>query len=186
MVLPDQRPADGESAKARSHQQVDERLAVGRYARLPDPVAQLVTRERALVRQGSLDRRDAPLDGSGTHARLRETPRVPGGERRRRQRMEPPVVLPANEVQGPTVEPADHERALVRQRPVDVGGGKTARPRPDRDPGAAEILCLDGQQAVDHPHRIHGPLWTEKLRRESSGRDGRRLSCPLAHHPSRQ
>ena len=66
-----------------------------------------------------------------------------GEQRRRGQGVQPGVVLGADEVQRSAVEPRDQERALVRERPVDVGGaepgrtvpGQRAAPRADPGPG---------------------------------------------------
>ena len=59
-----------------------------------------------------------------------------GAQRRGRQQLEQRVVLAADQVQGPAVQPGDEQRAALGQLAVDVGGGHAGGPGPDRQPGA--------------------------------------------------
>ena len=161
------RAMNGESAEAREHQEMHERLACRRDARAIDVFAQLVAAQRPLVRQRAFDRLEPAFRSARIHARLLETPRVAGEELRCRERVQPPVVLSPDEVQGATVQPADHERAVVRQSTVDVGGREAARARTNGKPRAAQVLRLNREQPVRDRDRVGAALVGEELRRES-------------------
>jgi hypothetical protein len=51
-------------------------------------------------------------------------------------------------MQRPAIEPRDEERALLAQRPVDVGGVEALAARADCQARAALVLPLDGEQAL--------------------------------------
>jgi hypothetical protein len=66
---------------------MDERLPRRRHANGVDALSELLARQRPVVGQRSLDRRDAALGCVDRDARLREPPGVCGEERRRRERV---------------------------------------------------------------------------------------------------
>ncbi len=167
-VLPgDQRAAHGDAMQAREHEQVDERLPLRRHSDSLHPVAELVARQRALGGQRAFDCGNAALRRARRHAELCQSAGVASEQGRRRQRMQPPVVLPANQVQRAAVEPADDDRTLVGQLAVEVGGREPARACANGEPGAPEILGLHGQEALADPDDVAGAFPSEKLRRES-------------------
>jgi hypothetical protein len=51
-------------------------------------------------------------------------------------------------VQRPPVEPGDQQRALVAERPIDVGRREPFRAGADGKPRAARVLALDGEQPL--------------------------------------
>src|SRR5262249_54253652 len=112
---------------------------------------------------GPLPRRTCAASG------LLETPRVAGEERRRRERVQPPVVLGADEVQRAAVQPADHERPLVGQRVVEAGERRPGRPCAYRKAGAAEILRLDGEQPPGDRDAVCRLVGAEELSLEPRG-----------------
>ena len=123
-VLPaDHRPSHDQPAQRREHQDVDECLALRRDAGAVEAVAELDPRQRPVVRDRTRDGLHSPLRLRRRDALLRQAPRIPGEERRRRQRVQPPVVLAADEVERPAVEPRHDERAVIRERAVHLGRG---------------------------------------------------------------
>jgi len=88
-------------------------------------------------------------------------------ERRCGQRLEPGVILAADEVEGAAVEPGDEERAVERERALDVGGREAARPGAKSEPGDARILALNREEALGDCLRISGRRTGEELRRQS-------------------
>jgi hypothetical protein len=119
--------------------------------------------ERALVGERAGQRRDAALGRAGRDAFLGEPARVRGARRRRGQRVEPAEVVAADEVERAAVQPGDDERALAGQRAVDVGGCEPARARADREPRAARVLSLDGEQPLGDRDGIARRLAREQL-----------------------
>ncbi len=76
MALAAERPAHGDAAQASEHQQVDERLALGRHADGVDPDAQLVACERPVRGERAFDGGDSTLRSLRSHAaQLVEAPR---------------------------------------------------------------------------------------------------------------
>jgi hypothetical protein len=94
----------------------------------------------------SADDRDRPLGIVWRHAGQGQPPGVPGQQLRIGQGVQPPVVLAADQVQGPPVQPGDDHRAPLAERGVHIRGHETRRPCADRQPCAARILRLDGRQ----------------------------------------
>ena len=125
--------------------------------------------ERPLLGQRALDDRPPRSARGGDDALLRQPPRVAGEQRRRRQRVQPRVVLAAHEVQRPAVEPRDDERAVLGQRAVDVGGRQPGGPRADRQPRAARVLRLHGEQPLGDGDRSRRGRPGEQLRGETLG-----------------
>ncbi len=169
---PARRPAHRVAAQGRPQQQVHERLSRGRHAGRIEPVAQLPARLRAVLAQRRGDQGGAPIRIVRAHALLGEAPQAPGGQRRRGERVQPRPVLAADEVQGPAVQPADHQRALLRERPVDVGRRQALAARPDSEPEAARVLPLHREQPLDDRDRVPRGLAGEHLRGKSVGVDG--------------
>ncbi len=66
-------------------------------------------------------------------------------------------------MQRAAVQPADHQRPVVRQGAVDVGDRQPFRAGPDGEPGAAEILSLHRQEPVTDRDRVGGALAGQKL-----------------------
>lgn len=163
VVVAEKRPANGDAAQACQHEQMNERLSRGRHAHRLNAIAQLVARQRALLAQCALDRSDSTLRCARRHSGLRQTASVAGEQRRRRQRMQPPIVLAADELQRATVEPANHQRPLVAQSAIDIGRRQPTRARPDGETRAAQILRLHHQQPIADCDRVRGPLLTQKL-----------------------
>ena len=114
----------------------------------------------------SLDDRDGLVRVRRRDALLGQPPGVGKGQPRREQRLQPPVVLAADQVQGAAVQPGDQQRAVLRQRPVHVGRGQPGRAHPDGQPGAARVLGLDGQQPPGHRLGAARGLPGQQLRRE--------------------
>ena len=125
----------------------------GRDAGRVEPLAQLRAGQRALLGERPLDRLDAALGLRRRDPLLGQPPGVAGEQRRRRQRLQPGVVLAADQVQGAAVEPGDQQRALLAQRPVDVGGAEALGAGADREPRAARVLALDGEQPLGDGER---------------------------------
>ncbi len=177
MLAAAHRPAHGDAADAREEEQVHERLPPRRDAGPVEPLAELEPRERPVGREAPLDRRDGTVGGPRRDLLQREPPRDRGAERRRRQRLEPRVVLAADEVERAAVQPREHERALVGQLAVDVRGREPGAARTDREPRAARVLRLDGEQPLHDRERVPRRRPGEKLRREPLGEHGHRLAA---------
>ena len=154
MLPADHRPANRDAAETGQQQHVHERLAIGRHVRRTDPLAQLHPCQRTVGLERPLDHGNAALGRGLRDTLLRQPPGVAGEERRRRQRLQPRIVLTADEMQRAAVQCRDQQRAVLGQRPVDIGGGQADRPRPDRQPRPARILRLDREQALRHSDRI--------------------------------
>ena len=166
----DERAADGNAAQAGEHEEVHECLPGGWDARGVEASAELVATQRTFSTQGALDQRDAALRVGCRDTGLSKPARVGGEQRWRSQGMEPPVVLAPDQVERAAIQPADHERAVV-QPAVDVSDRQAARARPNRQAGAAKVLCLDGEQALADLDGIGTPLFTEELSLEPRRND---------------
>ncbi len=57
-------------------------------------------------------------------------------------------------MQRPAVQPVDHERAVDRERAVEVAGREPGRACADGEPGAAQVLCLHREQPLGHRDRV--------------------------------
>lgn len=154
MLAAHHRPADGDPAQSGQPEDVHEGLPRHRDPGRPDPLAQLRPGQRPDVGQRPLDHRDAALGGGRRHALLAEPAGVAGGQRWGRQSMQPPVVVRTDQVQGPAVEPGDHQRTVGAERSVDVGRGQAGGARADREPRAARVLGLDGEQSFGDCDRV--------------------------------
>jgi hypothetical protein len=121
VLVANHRPAPHLTAQARRKQQVHQRLPRRRDTSRVEPVAKLRSCLRALRRHRLRDQGDPALGLRDAHAFLPETPLVPGGQLRRRQGVEPPVVLRGDEVERAAVQPRDDQRPLGAERAVDVG-----------------------------------------------------------------
>ena len=170
LLAPAHRAPHDQPAQRRQHQDVHERLALGADAFLVQALAQLPARERPFRGERALDDLDPALGRIGRDAFLGEAPRAAGEKLRRRQGVEPRVVLGADEVKRAAVEPADDERAVV-ECAVDVGEVQPGCSGADREPGAAQVLCLNSEQPLGDRDRVAGRLAGQQLGRE-----------PLADH----
>ena len=93
------------------------------------------------------------------------------------------VVLAADQVQGAAVEPGDQQRAVLAQRPVDVGRGEAGGAGADRQPGAARVLPLHGEQALGDGARVAssgGPERPWAVSRSAIGERGHATMIPAA------
>jgi hypothetical protein len=142
---------------------VHERLPGGRHAGALEPLAELGARERPVGRERPLDRLDAALGRALADALLAQPARAAGELARRREGMEPGVVLGADEMEGAAVQPVDDERAVVVERAVDVGRRQAARAGANRQPEAARVLRLDCQQPLSDRDRVARRLAGEQL-----------------------
>jgi hypothetical protein len=77
--------------------------------------------------------------------------------------MQPPVVLGADQMQRAPVQPRDQHGAVIGQRAVDIGSGQPGRAGPDRQPRAARVLALHGQQPAYHCDDGGGRLPRQQL-----------------------
>ena len=150
----DHRPADDEAAEGREHEQVHQGLAMRGHVSPGDALAEQLARQRALVRERPLDRANAALGLGRRHTLLTEAARVPGEEGRRRQRVQPRVVLAADEMERAAIQPRDQKGALLGQGSIDVGSGEAGRPRADREARAPRILGLDREQPPGDRERV--------------------------------
>ena len=143
-VLPTHRwSTDDQPSNRRQREQVNECLSLRTDASGRDPFSQSVTVERALVGQRPLHHSDTALGCIPRYSLLGEPPGVRRLEPRRRQRLEPGIVVATDKVQGSAVQPSDKQRAGVRQLRVHVRGGQARAPRTDGEARAAFILGLD-------------------------------------------
>ncbi len=83
------------------------------------------------------------------------------------ERVQPPVVVGAHEVQGASLQPAHDERAAVGEGGVDVRGGEPGAAAAHREPEAARVLALDGEQPGDDVFGGRGRGPGQPLRREA-------------------
>ncbi len=161
---------------------MDQRLPFGPDAGRRDPFADLRTRARPFLGQCLLDRSDAALGRRGRDALLSESPRVGRVNRRRRQGVEPVIVLAPDEMEGAAVEPGDDERAIV-ERPLDASRGESRRSRPEREPEAAWILRLHREQSLGDGNRIACRRPGEELRLEALGEHAPIMAQPGLRRP---
>jgi hypothetical protein len=90
-------------AQAGQAEHVDRHLTVGPHARRGDPLADLGAGERALVGERVHDGAHPAVRLLRAHPLLRQPAHDPGELLRRRQRVQPRVVLAADEVQRAAV-----------------------------------------------------------------------------------
>ncbi len=162
------------------HQGLPGRADPGRI----QPVAELAAGERAVGGQRCLDHRHGPLGVSRPDLFLGQPAGAARAQLRGGERVQPPVVLGADQVQRAPVQPGDDQGPVRGQRAVDVGGGQPARPGADGQPQAARILSLDGKQPPDHVRSGPGGLAGQQLGFEPLAHDsgsGRRVGG----HPPR-
>ncbi len=97
------------------------------------------------------------------------------------QLVQPPIVLAADQVQRPAVEPGDDQRPVFCQRAIHIGRGQPAGPGADGKARPARILSLDGQQPARDVNWASGPVPGQQLRSEPARRKpaGRRVVCHL-------
>jgi hypothetical protein len=167
VLAPDHRPADDHAAQGCMHQQVNERLPFGANAGSRDVLPQLLTCECALGRERTLQRGQPPLGVVRRHPLLAQPARVSLHGHRRGQRLQPRVVLAADEVQRAAVQPRHDQRPLLGQRTVDVRRRQPARARAHSQPEPARILRLHCEQALCHGDRTGCGRPGEQLRREA-------------------
>ena len=156
VIAPAHRAAHGQPARGGEPEQVDQRLALRADTARGDALAQLLAGERALVGEAMLDDLHGTFGGVGRDPLLSQSSRVARSVDACGERVQPGVVLAAHEVQRAAVEPGDHQRALVAQGPIDVGGAQAAAPRADRESHAAWVLSLDRQESLGDGNGIAG------------------------------
>jgi hypothetical protein len=79
-------------------------------------------------------------------------------------------------VQRAADQPGDDERAILGERGVDVRGGQPGAAGADRQAGGAQVLGLDGEQALDDGGRRRGLLARQELRGRPRAAQRLRLS----------
>lgn len=168
----DHRTAHDQPLRGSLSEQVHENLSGSRDAGAVQLRAQLLPRHRPTLRECSLDRRDAPLGLRGAHPQRSQPPRAGGAQRRRRQRLQPRQVLHAHEVQRAAAEPADHKRAIHRQRPVERLNGPGACACAHGEPDAPRVLALKREEMLGDGNRARGRGSTEQLRSLSRQKHG--------------
>ena len=141
------RPAHHVSPQGRGHQHVDEGLPCCRHPRGVQPLAQLGPGERPVLRDRRRHHLDALLGLPRRDALLCQPAGRPGGQLRRRERVQPPVVLCGDQVQGAAVEPAHHEGTVVQRR-LELGCAQSGRPAAHAQAGTARVLRLHGEQST--------------------------------------
>jgi hypothetical protein len=109
VLAADHRSADGDATEAGADEQVHQCLSGGGHARGGDALTELRAGEWALVGQRALDRVHAALGGLRRDALLGQTPSVRGEQRWCGQRLQPRVVLAADEMQRAAAEPGDQQ-----------------------------------------------------------------------------
>lgn len=150
---------------------MNESLPLRKDSSRRDPRPQSIAVEEALLGQRPTNRNNAPFRRIRRHPLVSEAPRVRRLQPRCGQRLQNGIVLAADEVQGPSVEPSDYKRAGLRQRLVYVCHRQTDASRTDRETRTTSILRLDRQQSLDNRDRIAQP------------RAGQQLPCePLNKH----
>jgi len=159
-----ERTPHSNTAQACQHQQVYQRLAGGGDVGGRHPLTQLFTCQRPLIGQRPLDHSDTAIGRIRRDAALHEPASVAGEERRRCQRVQPPVILAADEVQRPAVQPTDDQGPVI-EAAVDDVTRQAVRAGADGEPGAAQVLRLYREQPVGDVGRAAAPLVTEELRR---------------------
>jgi hypothetical protein len=164
MVLTEQRATDGQAAQAGEHEQMDECLSRSWHADCVKPIAQLGAGQRAVLSQCAPDDGDATLGRASCYSCLRQPPGVGGKERWGHEGVQPPVVLSTNELQRPSIQPADYKASLVGQGAIDISNEQSTRTRPNCEPRAAEILRLHGEQPIANGARVARSLFAQELR----------------------
>ena len=101
---------------------MNERLGRGRHVRTIETVAQLAARLGSVLTNGFGNDRNTALSLLVAHAFLVQPAPISSLDLRRGERMQPPVVLGAHEVQRPAVEPGNHHAPGVGQGRIDIGG----------------------------------------------------------------
>ncbi len=164
--------ADEVAAKRRRPEHVDQCLARGRDAGRVQHGPQLGAGARPVSLHLRGDRLHAEVSLTLAHALLRQPASVGNHMLRGDQRMQPPVVLRAHQMQGAPVEPGDEQRPPIAERRIEVGRREPECARTNAEPGAAGILCLNGQQPLDDRLRGRCPRTAELLAPQALGGQG--------------
>lgn len=107
------------------------------------------------------------------------SPRARRQQRRRGQRVQPRVVLAADQVQGAAVEPGDQQRAVLGQSSVDVRGAQPGGAGANRQASTSRILSPHGEQARGDGDRIASRLTGETLGSETVGHGRSHRHSPI-------
>ena len=129
----------------------------------------LASRLRAVRADGNHDRLDSSFNLVCRDTLSDESPPIRAHELRRRKRMQPPVVLCADEMQRAPIQPGDDERSRRREADIEVTGGSDTAPRAKRQTKASLVLCLDGEETANDLFDRGGFRFHEKLRRKTLG-----------------
>jgi len=123
-------------------------LALGRHALCVQAVPQLVPGQRSVGLERLDDHPDAPLLLVDADPELAQAPLHPGQHPVSGESVEPPVVLGADQVQGPPVEPG-HQQSAVVEGGIHVTSRQPMRPSADGEAEPAPVLGLHRQQVAD-------------------------------------
>ncbi len=157
------------TVQRRAQQDVDQRLPGHRDAGPRDRLAQLRPGPRPVL-QRAHHGGDPALGGVRRDALLPQPALAGAAQLRRRQGVQPGVVLGPHQVQRAAAEPVDDELAPL-QGGVDVGDGQPGRARTDRQPGAAQVLRLHRQHPLDDGADAGGRRAAQQLRLQPGGVD---------------
>ena len=142
---------------------MDDSLTRGGQAATVQPLDEVGSSEWPLVSERLDDDRDSALGHLRRDAELPQARTDPRQLSGRRQREEPGVVLASHQVQRSAVQPRDQERPFDGEGPIDVRSGQACASRPDREAGASGILCLHGQDSIDHGLRAASGASAQQL-----------------------
>ena len=145
-------------------EQVRQDLALDPDPRGGQPLAQRAARERPFRGERAHDDR---LRGLRVAAQLREPAAVGRRAERRRERVQPRVVVRRDEVQRAAHQPAGDERAVVRERSVDRGRRARGAAGAQGEARHPQVLRLHREQARHRAGRIERRRAGEQLRRRA-------------------
>ena len=160
LLAADHRPPHEQTTKGRQDENVHEGLPLYPHPDRRDALPQLPASQRPFRGQSTFGHLDALVCRGRGHAFLAQPARVAGVQRGGRQRVQPPVVLGADDVQRSAVEPRCHQERDLRSSP-------------DRHPGIADPRTAPGSPGGPRGGPV--PEWpaTAPLRRGRSSRAGR-------------
>ncbi len=146
LLQPLQRAADGETVEGGQEQHVHQggRGHLGSAPR--ELLGDLEPGERS-VGEHRLDIGDGSSRLRGWEPFFRQAPRARLSRRRRGQPVEPPQVVPADEMERPPHQPRDHHIAIF-DRAMHVGYAESAGAGAHGQPGRPQVLRLHGEQAA--------------------------------------
>ena len=143
----------------------------------------LIPREWAVCFEGTPDHLDATIPGFDRDALLRQPPLVASDNRRSGQRVQPRIVVAPDQVEGAAVDPGENQRAIHRERPLDVGNRESGGSRADGEPEPPLILSLNGQETLDDGEGVPGRGSSQQLCSQALG--DHRIDIRLPRSPGR-